>query len=120
MSIFLLPQYLNHHSYSLLLRRYDGPKYNETLEQHALTLAADNLVPSDSILIHYVRLLRYGESVGDMFGYGDMQIASPFTESSLQFMVKSFDTQLTNLWASIPISHTNDGEPSLPPDTHQS
>jgi hypothetical protein len=65
-------------------------------------LISETGVPSDAVLIHYVRLAHYAECVCDAFGYNSTQQTRSIPDEHLQFYVRSFDSQLENLKSQIP------------------
>lgn len=97
-------------SYSLILRRYDGLRYNDLIEEYALQLAEQKALPSDTLLIHHARLIRYAEQVSDAFQYADLPLNPTNSEQQIQFIIKSFDTQLSILWTNISTSLETDSK----------
>jgi hypothetical protein len=103
-----------HDSYALVLRKAGALNYSKYLEECALSLAAENQVPSDLSIVHYLRLVRHSAEIYETFGYGDSETAQNITDERLQFYVKYFETQREELKASIPSDLTENGKSSLP------
>ena len=51
----------------------------------------------DQYLIHYVRLQRMAEEVGEMFGYGDPGAETNFGPERIQLSVRAFMSKLQDI-----------------------
>lgn len=89
-------------SYSHALRKVGTLKYTPYLEECALTLRRESSLPSDEILIHFVRLIHHAENVCDTFDYDSTHSVPHIPEEQLQFYVRSFNATLDSITAQIP------------------
>lgn len=90
-------------SYSHALRKAGVLRYTPYLEECASTLRRESAVPSDEILIHYVRLIHHADDVCDTFGYDSSRDGmAHIAEPQIQFFVRSFNATLETIKADIP------------------
>lgn len=73
-------------------------KFAKCIEDYCLTLAERNELPFDSQLVHYVRLQRLAEEVGNALGGGGAVIGL----ERARLLLKAYQTQLRYLKDSFP------------------
>lgn len=84
-------------------------KFSRCIEDCCLTLAERNELPFDSQLVHYVRLQRLAEEIGNTFGVGghcEVGEAAIGLERA-KLLVKAYQTQLRYLRDSFPTPHAD-------------
>ena len=97
----------------MLRRRTNHLPHSELLEEYALSLAVENLVPSDAFLIYYVKLMKHAETVCATFGYSDTPQIWNVGDKRLNFYVETLDAKLDAIWSTIPINITADCEHAM-------
>ncbi|KAK1816850.1 hypothetical protein LTR12_008688 [Friedmanniomyces endolithicus] len=60
-------------------------------------------LPSDRILVHWLRLVMIAEEVSVSFSYDDPGGIASITELRAQLMLKDFEKRLTSWWRSVPM-----------------
>ncbi|KAK1812331.1 hypothetical protein LTR12_013301 [Friedmanniomyces endolithicus] len=60
-------------------------------------------LPSDRILVHWLRLVMIAEEVSVSFSYDDPGGIASITELRAQLMLKDFEKRLTAWWSSVPV-----------------
>lgn len=62
-------------------------------------------LPSDAVLIHWVRLARLTEEISVQFASDDIASSASFADSKFQYTVKGFENQLERWKRDIPSEH---------------
>lgn len=101
-------------SYSHALRKAGVLRYTPYLLECATSLPIESGLPSDEILIHYVRLVHHAEQVSDTFNYDSASSSAVgigaggvIGEEQLAFYVRTFNASFAAITAQIPARFAN-------------
>ena len=72
-------------------------KYSDYLEKCCISLAETRDIPTDTQIIHYIRLQRITDEAGAMFGYGDYGEEVSLSPERIQLSVRGFIAKLHEL-----------------------
>ncbi|KAH8808661.1 hypothetical protein F5884DRAFT_378940 [Xylogone sp. PMI_703] len=83
------------------IRRPNPLPYSEYMEEVALSLQKENLAPSDTSLIYFLRLMHIAEEIVYAFNFGDSETGA-LSESKIRLCVAEFDRQITKVRNELP------------------
>ncbi|KAI9836986.1 MAG: hypothetical protein M1819_000635 [Sarea resinae] len=95
-------------SYSLTLRKTSPLKFTDYIQDCASSLEAERQVPSDAMIVHYIRLMRHADEVCETFGYNDSDQSQMMSEEKIHLYVNSFGAKLESIKANQPLTFSQE------------
>ncbi|KAI9737968.1 MAG: hypothetical protein M1834_009338 [Cirrosporium novae-zelandiae] len=87
---------------SIALRRANTMQYTKYLEDCCRSFSQAPQVPSDKLLIHYIRLQNLASEIARTFGYDGSEVPLIIGRSRIKLLVNNFRSQLRQLQDSFP------------------